>query len=57
MEGVQTFQRDARTYVEVGSDWLELELRLHLRSELDHPTFWRWLDRAIEAFVEATSDH
>ncbi|MDZ4849111.1 MAG: excinuclease ABC subunit UvrA [Pirellulaceae bacterium] len=57
LEGVQAFHRDARTYVEVGSDWMEIELRPHLRSEIDNPTFWNWLDQALAAFDDATKDH
>jgi excinuclease ABC subunit A len=57
MEGIQAYNREARSYVEVATDWLELELRLHLRSELDNSVTWKWLDQAMKAFDEATSDH
>ncbi len=57
MEGIQAYNREARCYVEVATDWLELELRPHLRSELDNSATWKWLDQAMKAFDEATSDH
>ncbi len=57
MEGIQAYNREARCYVEVGTDWLELELRPHLRSELDNSATWKWLDQAMKAFDEATTDH
>ncbi len=57
LEGVQAFNREARTQVEVGTDWQELELRPHLRSEIDNPVFWGWLAQALIAFEEATGDH
>ncbi len=57
IEGIQAFHRDARTYVEVGTNWQEVELRPHLQSEIDTPVFWNWLDQALKAFSDATSDH
>jgi excinuclease ABC subunit A len=57
MEGIHAYNREARCYVEVAADWLELELRLYLREELDNPAMWKWLDQAVKAFDEATSDH
>ena len=54
MEDVQAFHRDARTYVEVGLDWQELELRPHFLSEIDNFVFWRWLDQVLVAFGSAS---
>jgi excinuclease ABC subunit A len=57
IQGIQAFHRSPRTYVEVSADWQEVEVRPHFRSEIDNPVFWNWLDQAIKAFSEATSDH
>jgi excinuclease ABC subunit A len=57
IEGIHAYNREARCYVEVAADWLELELRLYLREELDNSKTWKWLDQAMNAFDEATSDH
>jgi len=46
--------RDARVSVNLGDDWLELEMRPYLNHEIDNTIFWNWFDEAIDLFADAS---
>ncbi|MGN6133004.1 MAG: hypothetical protein ACTHOU_00835, partial [Aureliella sp.] len=56
LDDIESYSNEPRIRARQAGAWMELEIRPFQLAEIDKPSFWSWLDQAMTAFLELTSD-
>ena len=56
VDEIESYGNQPRVKARQAGAWMELEINAFTLEEIDKPEFWTWLDSAMKAFLDQTSD-